>query len=70
MAAAISPGRAMEDLSDKNQDAAPFDRSAAAVVHRMHGSSLSLAPDAAADASSFRWLLYAAYGTGRSVVWR
>ena len=49
------------------QDAAPFDRFAAAVVHRVYGGSLSLASDAAADAFSFFWLLYAAYGTGRSV---
>lgn len=70
LAAAISPGRAMEGLSGKNQDAAPFDRFAAAVVHRMHGGSLSLASDAASDASSFCRLLYATYGTGRSVLWR
>ena len=70
LAAAIAPGRVMEDLSGKNQDAAPFDRFAAAVVHRMHGSSLSLASDATADASSFCQLLYSAYGTGRSVLWR
>ena len=70
LAAAISPGRVLERFSCQNQDAAPFDRFAAAVVHRMHGGSLSLASDAAADASSFCRLLYAAYGTGRSVLWR
>ena len=70
LAAAISPGRVMEDLSGKNQDAAHFDRFAAAVVHRVYGSSLPLAPDADTDASSFCQLLYATYGTGRSVLWR
>ena len=67
LVAAIPSGRAMECFSGKNQDATPFDGSAAAVVHRMHGNSLSLASDAAADASSFCWLLYAAYGIGWSV---
>lgn len=70
LAAAISPGRAMEHFSGKSQDAAPFDRFAAAVVHRVYGSSLPFAPDADTDASSFCQLLYAAYGTGRSVLWR
>lgn len=48
MAAAISPGRALEDISGENQDAASFNRSAPAAVHRMHGGSLPPASDAAA----------------------
>ena len=47
LAAAISPGRALEDISGENQDAASFNRSAAALVYCLHGGSLPPASDAA-----------------------
>ena len=40
LAAAISPGRALEDISGENQDAASFNRFAAAFVYCLHGGSL------------------------------
>lgn len=70
LAAAISPGRAMEDFSGKNQDATFLDRFAPAPVYCLHGGSLSPTSDATADASSFCWFLYAVYGTGWLVPWR
>ena len=69
MAFAVSSGGAMENFSGKNQDAATFDRFAAAPVYCVYGSGLFPAFDAAADASSFCRLLCAAHGTGRPVPW-
>ena len=69
MASAIPSGGALEDFSGENQDAASFNRFAAAFVYWVHDHSLSPASDTTADVSPFYRLLCAANGTFWSVPW-
>ena len=69
MAYAVSSGRALEDFSGKNQDAASFDRFATAPVYCVHGSSLSHSFNAVTDAASFCRLLCTVHGAGWLVFW-
>ena len=64
MAYAVSSGRALEDFSGKNQDAASFNRFATAPVYCVHGSSLSHSFNAVTDVASFCRLLCTAHGIG------
>ena len=74
MAAAISPGRALEDISGENQDAASFNRFAADLVYCLHGGSLPPASDAAAVRGIYAparmdvglWQIYELFCWGKS----
>ena len=69
MDSAISSGGALENFSGKNQDAASFNRFAAASVYRVYSSSLSSLFAAIADDFSFCRILCMAHGTGWAVSW-